>query len=642
MSWSELHPFIQEAVRTTLAVGLLVLLVLLIRKPFAKHYGAKAAYMLWLVPVARFVMPPLPSNWSLSGWLGLGTPAPQPAIEFVAAPIWTEAPVLIERAVAAVPSAPPVIIQQTQNTSLLEGVLAQAPLILTLVWITGTLLWLGRSLHQQRTFLSLIRDDSEPASDAILAETRLVAAQLELKRVPDVRASLLCSGPLVTGLKDPVVLLPLWFEEDYTREEQRDALIHELMHLKRRDLWAFQIARVIAATQWFNPLAHMALGAFRTDQEAACDADVLRQDRISPAAYGRTLVKAARLARPSDRRIAAASLTLAHPIKERLIMMQHPKPTFRSRLTGTALAGAIGAAALFTTASCMSAQAEDKETNTFVFKSHGNNDNQQMVLLGDPMAGVSPKLHALGDMDWSDFDMSFEMDFDMEELQLGELMVELEGLQELQELEMLGELGNIMSFETEVDGNGHSIFVMKAGELPEDFEDRIEAWAEQFEERMEGWEEKMEAHSEEIEARAEAMAIRIETKAEAWAEQHEAKAEAMAARIEATFDEDFETELEAATDVIESLADQCEARDEDDPTPEIVSATNAESGETFRAVCVNGDRDRLKSSELADWIQGRSDLSQAEKDAFSENRDHRVRIEISHSHDGDELEGGED
>ena len=48
MSWTDLHPFIQEAGNTTLAVAALCMLVLLIRRPFAERFGAKAAYALWL------------------------------------------------------------------------------------------------------------------------------------------------------------------------------------------------------------------------------------------------------------------------------------------------------------------------------------------------------------------------------------------------------------------------------------------------------------------------------------------------------------------------------------------------------------------------------------------------------------------
>lgn len=317
MSWTEFHPVVQEALRTTFAVGLLITLVLVVRKPFSRRFGAKAGYLLWALPLVRFVMPPLPGNWSLSGLLGWtpGTPSSATPNEFTApAIVFNTSPDPAEMIAAEPATAVPerafepaaTFIQTTteaatSGTSLLEAVLVQAPLILTIVWVAGTVLWLGRSIYQQRQFLQLIEDDSQPANEETATETVRIARQLGLKRVPEVRASLLCSGPLVTGLKNPVILLPMWFEDDYTIGERRDAIIHELMHLKRRDLWAFQAARIIAATQWFNPLVHLGLHAFRTDQESACDADVINRAKLSPAAYGRTLVKAARLARPSDR-----------------------------------------------------------------------------------------------------------------------------------------------------------------------------------------------------------------------------------------------------------------------------------------------------------------------------------------------------
>ena len=45
---------------TMVATALLVLAVLLIRKPFARHFGPGLTYALWLVPALRLVLPPLP------------------------------------------------------------------------------------------------------------------------------------------------------------------------------------------------------------------------------------------------------------------------------------------------------------------------------------------------------------------------------------------------------------------------------------------------------------------------------------------------------------------------------------------------------------------------------------------------------
>lgn len=535
MSWTEFHPFVQEAILTTAAVSALVLFVLLIRKPFARRYGAKAAYLLWALPLARFVTPPLPGNWSLAGLLGFTRPASEtsstPAI-VETTPIenvWVDAPAIaapadtyaetgaapVEMTVTATPvetgvfTAPQPIVEASTGTSLLEATLVQAPLILTCVWLTGVVLWLGRSVYQQRQFMSLIEADSEPAESATVAETHRIAKQLGIKRVPDVRASLLCSGPLVTGLKNPVILLPMWFEEDYDAAERRDALVHELMHLKRRDLWAFQAARIVAATQWFNPLVYAGLRAFRTDQEAACDADVIARAKLSPAAYGRTLVKAARLARPSDRRIAAASLTLAHPIKERLIMMTHPTPTLRSRLMGGTLAVALGAGAVFATASCTSSVAQEldgapQEESSSVHSITIDQDTDMafsVTVDGETfsfdMADLPPMpaMPAIPGMAFEQNGNSFHMEFDTDKL------------------EALEDSPEFAEWESKMEAWG----------------EEMEAWGEKVEESADRWAENMEPH---IEAWADAQAERWESQVELMVERAERNAERAEARAE--------------------------------------------------------------------------------------------------------------
>ncbi|MEM9375442.1 MAG: M56 family metallopeptidase [Pseudomonadota bacterium] len=521
MSWTDFHPIVQEATLTTFAVGVLVLFVLIIRKPFARRFGAKAAYLLWALPLARFVTPPLPGNWSLAGALGFNrTTAGTPALDSeLAAPAMDHA--VPSQSIEIGPNTHTVTVQPDimvhsaphAGNSLLEATLAQAPLILTSVWIVGVVLWLATSVYQQRQFLTLIHADSEPADAETIAETERIAKQLGLKRVPQVRTSLLCSGPLVTGLKNPIVLLPMWFNEDYEAAERRDALVHELMHLKRRDLWAFQMARIIAATQWFNPLAHIALKAFRTDQEAACDADVIRRAKLSPAAYGRTLVKAARLARPSDRRIAAASLTLAHPIKERLLMMTHPAPSFRSRLIGGSLAIVLGASAVFITASCTSSVAQELEG--------GPSDAPRAEqALQSPEA---PSEHHVMVESRQDMSVSITVDgetfaFDMADLPPMPPMPEMPPMAGL----VFQQDGKHFHMEVDTEQLGA---LEDSPELAE------------WEAKMEAWGEEMEAWGAQVEARAEDWAVHVEPRIEAWAEAQaeriEQQVELMAERSEA-------------------------------------------------------------------------------------------------------------
>ncbi|MBL0916602.1 MAG: hypothetical protein IBJ13_14180, partial [Sphingopyxis sp.] len=43
---------------TMVTTAALVLAILLIRKPFARHFGPQLTYMLWLVPALRLFLPP--------------------------------------------------------------------------------------------------------------------------------------------------------------------------------------------------------------------------------------------------------------------------------------------------------------------------------------------------------------------------------------------------------------------------------------------------------------------------------------------------------------------------------------------------------------------------------------------------------
>ena len=671
--FNEMSPLLANALQTVLAVTALMVIVLLVRKPFARHFGAKAAYMLWLVPLARLFMPPLPTNLSLFGFLAPTQETPEPVVrpmEFVVArtsettftPPATPMPPSVVEWTAAEPAGP----------SLLDGVLATLPSLMAPLWLIGTVLMLGLAWRKQAIFHQLIRDDSSPASDAVDSAAREIATSLKLRRDFTVRTSLLNGSPLVTGFLKPVILLPEWFEADYTQREQRDALTHELMHIKRGDLLALHIAQITLAVQWFNPLAHVAIRAFRVDQEAACDADVLQAGTSSAFSYGRTLVKAARLAGPADTAFSGANLTLAHPIKERLILMQNAAPTLRRRLLGTTLAVTLGSAALLATASCAASASpkdappaelaggedsdvhvEKKHTRVVRFSSNGDDDNHQFVLLSDPFEKLKPRMDKLHELDLSDL----EEEMRVLSIEIGEIasieglkvlegmnFSELEGLEELSklgELEGLAELGN-MTFDFDLNFDGMDIQTIETDEgvkiiIPnqeifiskldgKDFEfqiEKIEAIAEAHADRAEAFAEahaaRAEAMAEAHAERAEKMALVIERRVESRAERMEEIGEMMEKRIELAFEGGLEDDMEAAGEVIEELADQCEDRDMDNTAPIIISA-RGDDGETYRALCVSGDRSRLSDEDVKSFVKTHPALSDAEKERFTKSR----------------------
>ncbi|MEQ1817190.1 MAG: M56 family metallopeptidase [Terricaulis sp.] len=83
------------------------------------------------------------------------------------------------------------------------------------------------------------------------------------------------------------ILLPAEAME-WPQQQLRDALLHELSHIARRDSLTQFLAAIVRALIWFSPAVWFALRALRLEQERACDERVVAAG-AAPAAYAQTL-----------------------------------------------------------------------------------------------------------------------------------------------------------------------------------------------------------------------------------------------------------------------------------------------------------------------------------------------------------------
>lgn len=94
--------------------------------------------------------------------------------------------------------------------------------------------------------------------------------------------------PLVWGVVRPVIALPAAWR-DWPVERRRAVLLHELIHVRRRDLLAQMTAQAACCLYWFHPLVWIALREQRRERERACDDAVLKRG-IGAAEYAGHLV----------------------------------------------------------------------------------------------------------------------------------------------------------------------------------------------------------------------------------------------------------------------------------------------------------------------------------------------------------------
>lgn len=196
------------------------------------------------------------------------------------------------------------------------------------LWLLGVLVqgvWLVRQLVRTRQLIARslpIEGDAAELFDDLAARLDVRASQ------PRLRVSTAIGTPQVTGLTRPVILLPVDALESFSTRELSLTLCHELMHVKRFDLWHGWIPSVAARLFFFHPLAHLAAREYAISREAACDARVLAFMDAPAYDYGRLLMRLGITAREAAPAAAGASPTL-HTLKRRLLMLHNASPHAR-------------------------------------------------------------------------------------------------------------------------------------------------------------------------------------------------------------------------------------------------------------------------------------------------------------------------
>ena len=109
---------------------------------------------------------------------------------------------------------------------------------------------------------------------AVREQTGELSRSLGIRRSVRVLASDIVPVPMTWGLLRPVVLLPA-DAITWPPARRRAVLLHELVHVRRRDLLAQAIGQAACCLYWFHPLAWLAAARLRREREAACDDAVL-------------------------------------------------------------------------------------------------------------------------------------------------------------------------------------------------------------------------------------------------------------------------------------------------------------------------------------------------------------------------------
>ncbi|HEY8004272.1 MAG TPA: TonB family protein [Phenylobacterium sp.] len=276
--------------KANVATGAAVLLALALRRPVRAQFGARAAYALWIAPLAA----------------GLAVLAARPSGAALIAPI-------VLRATAAV-----------------ETVTARAPRPAEDLWPALLALWLAGAL-----------------AALVLVARRQAAFNAAMGRLEPLgptglfRAERAGVGPAVVGVLKPRIVTPADFETRFGPAERELILAHEGAHLRDGDAGVNALACALQCLCWFNPLVHLGVRALRIDQELACDAAVIGRFPHARRTYAELLLKTQLVTQPLPLGCHWPAGS-EHPLKERIVMLKSPLPGRAARQLGLGLAVGVG------------------------------------------------------------------------------------------------------------------------------------------------------------------------------------------------------------------------------------------------------------------------------------------------------------
>lgn len=253
----------------SLAGGMLALILLLIKPITARRFGAVWHYYIWLavllvllVPL-RFDFAGVPSGRVLQA-VNISSQQASATVQSTAASAVDTPDAAVSAPTAA--SAP----QESAGLAGITAILGKYWGIISIIWVTVVLALLCINLISYYILIRSLRRNTRPLPCPELRK-------FTDKPIP-VRVGSGFRSPFLLGLLHPTLYLP---NVPLSEAQFENIVRHELVHIKRRDLWYKRLAFFVRCIHWFNPVVYLAVREINEACEISCDLVVTA--RMNPA-----------------------------------------------------------------------------------------------------------------------------------------------------------------------------------------------------------------------------------------------------------------------------------------------------------------------------------------------------------------------
>ncbi len=274
----------------SVTVGIVVLLILLASPFINRRYAAKWKYYIWIFLAIRLLIP-------VSGMYHKESKSPA-----VTEPVRSSGTVVYEpeevqtaqprRFVVEIPVGTAGQSVPTPETSAGRPKLSLLDMVIA-AWIAGAAIFVSVPIISCLHYKFRITHSGERIESGSTFDTLCeLKSQLKIRRNVSLIRYPKAASPMIIGFIKPVMVLPC---DEYSEEDIRFIVRHELIHLKRGDVYVKLLCVFANALHWFNPLIWIMRREMTVDMELSCDEGVIKGADINiKKAYTETLMSSLR------------------------------------------------------------------------------------------------------------------------------------------------------------------------------------------------------------------------------------------------------------------------------------------------------------------------------------------------------------
>lgn len=249
----------------SVSVGVVAAVLMLLAPFLAGRYAAKWKYFIWIFLAVRLLIPFSGADGRLAADM---LPQMRTVSETEEESVDTknDGTIPYRRITVEIPAqmTAPITAQSGKDNS---GISMLD--IVAFVWAVGGLIFLSAHLISYFHYRWQVMKSGKMVEDVdILGQMFKLRRELRIRRTIRVIEYPQAGSPMIMGFINSVLVLP---SERYSVEELYFILKHELIHLKRGDLYCKLLFAAANAVHWFNPLIWIMQKEAAVDMEMSCD-----------------------------------------------------------------------------------------------------------------------------------------------------------------------------------------------------------------------------------------------------------------------------------------------------------------------------------------------------------------------------------